>query len=88
MIDLNEVNAEIEKLEAMPLSYQTLERLSWLYIVRDHTDRPVIKCYGDSPCMKACAGKPMDQVMAVVDELMETLQIIQPRLYDAVMERL
>lgn len=88
MIDVNEVNAEIAKLEAMPLSYQTAERLSWLYIVRDHAIHPVIECYGDSPCMKACAGKPVDQVMLVVDELMDTLHIIQPRLYDAVLNRL
>ena len=85
MIDLNEINGEIEKLEAMPLSYQTVEKLSWLYTVRDHIP---CRCYGDSDCMKACAEKSLDQVMAILDELMDTLQIIQPRLYDAVMTRL
>lgn len=88
MIDIEEINGEIAKLEEMPLSYQTIERLSWLYVVRDHATRPVIKCYGDSDCMRACAGKPMDQVMLVVDELMDTIKVIQPRLYDAVMVRL
>lgn len=88
MIDINEINGEIQKLENLPLSYQTLERLSWLYTVRDHISHPVIECFGDSECMKACAGKPIDQIMPVVDELMDTLLIIQPRLYDAVMSRL
>lgn len=88
MIDLTEINGEIEKLEGQPLSYQTIERLSWLYTVRDHAAKPAVGCFGDSPCMTACAGKPLDQVMSVVDELMDTLLILHPRLYDAVMNRL
>ena len=88
MIDLNEINGEIAKLENEPLSYGNIQKLAWLYTVRDHASRPVIECYGDSECMKACAGKPMNEVMLVVDELMDTLQIIQPRLYAAVINRL
>jgi hypothetical protein len=88
MIDIKEINSEIAKLENMPISYQTIERLAWLYIVRDHAEHPVIKCYGDSDCMKACSGKPVDQIMLVVDDLMDTLQVIQPRLYNAVMDKL
>ena len=88
MIDLNEINGEIEKLEKEPLSYSVIQKLSWLYTVRDHASHPVIECYGNSECMKACAGKPMEDVMLVVDELMDTLHIIQPRLYEAVINRL
>ena len=33
-------------------------------------------------------GKEQEEVMPVMDELMETLSIIQPRLYNAVMDRL
>ena len=87
MIDLNEINGEIEKLENEPLSYGTIQKLAWLYTVRDHANHPVVECYGDSECMKACAGKPMNEIMTVLDELMATLQIIQPRLYDAVMSK-
>ena len=89
MIDLNELNGEIEKLKNSPMSYGTIQKLAWLYTVRDHQfGHSKVECYGDSPCMRACAGKPIDQVMPIIDELMGTLQIIQPRLYDAVLERL
>ena len=89
MIDIDEINSEIEKLENQPMSYGTIQKLSWLYTVRDHA-RPCTEKmqYGDSECMRACAKKPVAEVMLVVDELMDTLHIIQPRLYNVVMERL
>ena len=97
MVNLDEINGEIAKLENQPSTYITIERLAWLYIVRDHlTVSPVSVPavsgldipHGDSDFMCGCAGKTINQVMEIMDELMETLSIIQPRLYDAVMDRL
>jgi hypothetical protein len=34
------------------------------------------------------AGKDLNAVMAVVDEIMETLRVFSPRLYDAAMRKL
>ena len=34
------------------------------------------------------AGKDLNAVMAVVDEIMETLKVFSPRLYDAAMRKL
>lgn len=34
------------------------------------------------------AGKDLHEVMAVVDEIMETLRVFSPRLYDAAMRKL
>lgn len=97
MLNLEEINGEIAKLESKPLSYLTVERLAWLYIVRDHTaltsdpsktnmERTISG--GTSDFCRACEGKAIESVMNVADELMTTLQIIQPRLYNAVMEKL
>ena len=97
MINLDEINGEIAKLESQPSTYITIERLAWLYIVRDHlTVSPVSVPavagleipQGDSEFMCNCAGKTINQVMQIIDELMTTLSIIQPRLYSAVMDRL
>lgn len=41
----------------------------------------------DSEFMKAIEGVDIDTVMQVIDELMETLKAVQPRLYDAVMRK-
>ena len=42
----------------------------------------------ESEFARAIEGKDMDDVLLIVDELMNTLQIIQPKLYNAVMMKL
>lgn len=41
----------------------------------------------DSDFMRMIEGIDLDTVMQVIDELMETLKAVQPRLYDAVMRK-
>ena len=90
MINVDEINTEIVKLESQPTSYATIERLSWLYTVRDHiapvTGADIPK--GDSEYYCACAGRSINEIMSIMDELMSTLMVIQPRLYEAVLAKL
>ncbi len=44
--------------------------------------------YGDSDFLIAIKGKPADEVWAVMDELMETLQAVNRRAYDSVMRKI
>ena len=44
--------------------------------------------YGDTEFYRAIKGKKPSDVWAVMDELMETIQVINPRLYDGVMREL
>lgn len=44
--------------------------------------------YGNSEFMQVIAGKDTGDVMAVVDELMDSLKVINPRLYDGVIHQL
>ena len=87
---IDEINGEITKLENQPASYQNIERLAWLYIVRDHLTEPVKgeMPKGESEYFCACAGKSISDVMAVMDDLMDALMVIQPRLYQAVLTKL
>lgn len=39
MIDINEINKEIKKLEEYPLTYSLCEKLASLYIIKDHYDK-------------------------------------------------
>ena len=43
---------------------------------------------GDSDFSRLIDGRNQREVIPVIDELMATLQIIQPRLYNAVMDKL
>ena len=94
MINLDEINGEIAKLESQTQTYLTIEKLAYLYIVRDHITlsepKPsgVISDTGGSEFLSACCGKPTADIMAVFDELMNTLQMIQPRAYEAIMKKL
>lgn len=42
----------------------------------------------DTEFSQAIQGKPIDDVLPVIDELMQTLAVIQPRLYASVLRKL
>lgn len=44
--------------------------------------------YGDSEFLDAIDGKPIESVMLVMDELMNSMQVLQPRIYDSVMRKI
>ena len=48
----------------------------------------VIETDRDSDFARAVDGKEQERVIPVLDELMQTLSVIQPKLYDAVMTKL
>ena len=43
---------------------------------------------GDSEFAKAINGKDINHILSVMDELMTTLQVMHPRLYNGVMTRI
>ena len=50
-------------------------------------DRNIIEFESDSDFARAIDGMPLDEFLPVMEELMQTLEIIQPRLYGAVMAK-
>lgn len=46
-----------------------------------------ITANGDSEFCKLVNGRNQSEVIPIIDELMSTLQVIQPRLYDAVLRK-
>lgn len=80
----------------------TCRNLASFYTILDHlrkTTDPVIENYsyssdpnvvtydGDTEFALAIQGKGVDDVLSLMDELMTTLQVINPRLYDGVMRK-
>lgn len=47
----------------------------------------IIERYGDSEFFEAAEGKSLDGVMRVMDELMDSMKVLQPRIYDSVMRK-
>lgn len=51
-------------------------------------DQKTLWMDSDSDFARAVNGRDQDDILPVINELMETLRIIQPRLFNAVMDKL
>lgn len=100
MISKSELIRTIEELEGSPQSYQNCEKLATFYSIYDHLysqkDAPEVRTsqevtigqHGDSEFLQAAAGTKAAETWAILDELMEILKRLQPRLYDSVLNQL
>lgn len=94
MIDLETIEREINDLEARgDTTYSLCERLSWLYIVRDHL-RPVkdetrmTQRLTGSEFLEACSDVPYPQLMKILDEHMSAVKVVYEREYENVMAKI
>lgn len=104
MITENELLEAIRECESSPSSYQKCEKLAVFYYLHDKMfgdpeEKPAAtqeQIAGFPPqaeksgseFMRAISGKDWTSLLAILDELMDTIKILQPRLYDAVMRKL
>jgi len=97
MITIKELDGAIRECENAPTSYQNCEKLATFYTVRNYMqpkeeysyDPPQgIEVYGDSDFLQAVTGRDTAEIMAIMDELMETILITNPRLYQGVMRKI
>lgn len=72
--------AEISKTSIPAYSYASGPEES----VEEHT----VGYYGDSDFLRAIEGHNAEDVWLIMDELMESMAVIQPRIYDQVMRRI
>ena len=102
MISIEQINGEIAILEEQVPTHVIMQKLASLYTVRDHmgiapvenmpptvsvVQMDTMPQYGESDFLQAIAGKPIAEVMAQMDELMQALFVVEPRLYASVMRK-
>lgn len=89
MLDGREIDIEIARLEYMESNYANYSKLADLYVIRDQLDRkPSSTPSGDSDFLRMAADKDSEEVWAIMDDLMDTLQVSNPRVYSTIMRRL
>lgn len=102
MLDLNEVERAIAELESGDTKFSVCAKLADLYAVRDHMreDRAyysmapapqiaeTLDAYGSSDFLKAVSGKEAASAWAIIDDLMDTLRVVNPKVYDGVMRKI
>lgn len=98
MLTQREIIDAIRECEDSPASYQNCQLLASLYIIYDHMFPPerqseiktetVIEDYGKSDFLLSIGRKNAEKVWNVMDELMSTLQAVNPKLYDGVLRKI
>lgn len=97
MIDLETIEREIDDLEHREASYRLCQRLSWLYSVRDHLREKIYPPEGKtvlksalsgSEFLDAANGKPYEDVMRIVNEHLETIRLMYPKTFSAILDKI
>lgn len=100
VITVEQINGEIAALGEERPTYQVMEKLAALYTVRDHlvlgieSKAQEVTCTNEIPHIsdtdfgKAIEGKDQKDVWPVMDELASTLSLVQPKLYEGLMNKL
>lgn len=102
MIYRKDIENAIAECEAEPLTAAKLEKLAHLYIVHGYlfgspgTEAPkaaadhekIMDIDGDSEFCRAACGKNAVEVWAIIADLVDTLEILHPRLYNGLIQKL
>ena len=102
MITERELLEAIKECEAEPITGSKISKLADFYTIYNHLfGMPYDAAYsyanqigktinvnGDSDFMQAVNGKDTERVMGIIDELLEAVKLLQPRMYDGVMRRI
>lgn len=98
MLSKRDLERTIEELEQCPISYQSCEKLATFYTIYDHLygEVPQVKIpqteekigeHGGTDFLKAVSGMSAERAWALVNELVDAIQVTNPRLYDSFMRK-
>lgn len=100
MLNRRELLNAIAECESSNESFQNCQKLATLYILYDHlyaeptvsesqrVRTEIFETDGDSEFLSLINGKQTKPVIDLVSELMETIKVLHPRLYDSTLRRL
>lgn len=102
MVDIDIINGTIAEWEAKDLTFLVVERLAWLYIVRDNammhikedvkSEEPIIMPHvaisSGSEFMEACEKADHVKMWQILDEMMDAVRMLNPKLYQATIDKL
>ena len=91
MITERELIEAIRECEEEPPSFTSVKKLANLYIVYDHLygkAEPKIKTEKNGEFWIAVNGKNSEKVLEIMAELMETLAVLYPKVYQSVMTKI
>lgn len=84
MLTEEELLKAIDETERLPVSFQNCEKLAVFYTLLEHLRSAEVirlKRQSDSEFLSVISDKDINSVMAVMDELMQTLDVVENKLY-------
>lgn len=100
MISERELQQAIDNCMAEPMSYAKLEKLAVLFAVNDHlfadpprmaretTEENKITYDSGTEFSRAILGKNAKKVFAIVDDAMDAVKTLHPKMYDMVLDKI
>lgn len=91
MISARELERTISDLENAPTSLANCEKLATFYFLYDRMQSEkikTVKATGGSEFMRLIYDKDVNEVLKIIDELMQTIEVVHDKLYVAVMEQI
>lgn len=94
MLSLDEIEKTILELESKDTTFSVCERLAPLYIVRDHLRQyngipdQKLNLNANSEFLQAINGRNQEEVFRVMDDLMDAVQTLHPKMYDSVLDKI
>lgn len=97
MLSQRELDTAIREFENAPTNYENCKKLATFYTIFDHLygepkteKRPeeVIGYYGDTEFLNLVGGQDAEKVWGIINELMDTLKIVNPRLHNGVIRKM
>lgn len=102
MLNMKEISDEIAGLEAGDTNWASMQRLAWLYTVRDHLtsetkgSRPVFNAtaghvneiVSNSEFLTACSGVDIPELLQVLNEHMDAIKVVHNKEYSVLIRRI
>lgn len=93
-----EIRNAIYECEQLPESLENCKKLATFYILLDHVEaekpekyiiqEKVVSDYGDSEFFQLIKNRPVIEIWPIIGEAIEGMQVLCPRLYQRLIERL
>lgn len=94
-MNIDEINREIKALETGQTTFAACEKLSQLYIVRDHlgSANDAQKCevsprMDGSEFLSVASGVNVSNLLTVLNEHMDVIKLLHPKEYDTLIQKI
>lgn len=98
MINIEEIEKEISELESKETTYANVEKLAWLYIVKEHytksereieiQETQLFPKVNKTEFLNIASKAPTEEVLNIMDNHLSSIKVLYPREYDNIIRKI